>query len=297
VFNNVSSIKLREYLLQHADIIASVDLPENVFKASGTGCETGVLFFRKKNIKSEFGLNFEAYKVDFVGYETQTKFAKKISQNDLYDILNNSDYDKKTLVSSLNNTKRFDGKYYIRKEKNYGKTKLDIFKNSGKKVSEIYKNKSDVIKYIQYSDIDPVFGIIKSFTEFEVSEAPNRAKIVIRDGDILIPKLKQSSDKIAIVTKEFDGCVVTNGFKVIRPIDGKDSELVFALFRNKKIQQQIQDFSSGTIMPSIDDEYFNEIVLIDEEINETLLTKKVKEIFELIEIAKIKMIELTESIR
>ena len=145
---------------------------------------------------------------------------------------------------------------------------------------------------MQYSDIDPVFGIIKSFTEMELCEAPSRAKIVINTGDILIPKLKQSSDKIAIVTQEFDGCVATNGFKVIKPKDGKESELVFALFRNKEIQEQLQDYSSGTIMPSVDDDYFNEIVKLDREINEEKMVNKVKEIFELIDIAKNKMIEL-----
>jgi restriction endonuclease S subunit len=126
----------------------------------------------------------------------------------------------------------------------------------------------------------------------ELSEAPSRAKIVIKTGDILIPKLKQSSDKIAIVTKEFDGCVATNGFKVIRPKNGKESELVFAIFRNKEIQEQLQDYSSGTIMPSVDDEFFNEIVNLSREIDEEKMTNKVKEIFELINIAKNKMIEL-----
>jgi type I restriction enzyme M protein len=294
VFNNVSSIKLREYILEHAEVIASVDLPENVFKASGTGCETGILFFKKKEKKSETKNSFEAYKIDYVGYETQTKFAKKIPQNDLQDILEDCENVKKTIVENLSVTKRFDGKYYFRKNKNNGKSILDIFENSGGKISEVYKNNSDIIRYVQYSDIDPVFGVIKSFTEMELSEAPSRAKIVIKTGDILIPKLKQSSDKIAIVTQEFNGCIATNGFKVIRPKNGKESELVFALFRNREIQEQLQDYSSGTIMPSVDDDYFNEIVKLDREIDEGKMVSKVKEIFELIDIAKNKMMELND---
>lgn len=292
VFNNISSTKVREYILQHADIIATVDLPENVFKSSGTGCETGLLFFRKKTDKIVKNIEFEAYKVDYVGYETQTKFAKKILDNDLLSILNDDSNVKKTIVKNLNISKRLDGKYYFRKEKNSNKNLLNIFEDSGEKVSQKYKNATDLIKYVQYTDIDPVFGIIKSFTEMELSDAPSRAKIVVKEGDILIPKLKQSSDKIAIVTKEFDGCVVTNGFKVIKPKPNVEPELIFAIFRNKKIQEQLQDYSSGTIMPSVDDEYFNEIVEIDNNSNSKILVKKVKEIFELIDIAKNKMMEL-----
>jgi type I restriction-modification system DNA methylase subunit len=292
VFNNISSIKLREYILQNADIIASVDLPENVFKASGTGCETGILFFRKKENNVNVDVNFEAYKIDFVGYETQTKFAKKITQNELLDILNDKTDIKKTIVNELNETKRIDGKYYFRKKLNLNKPVLNIFENSGKKLNSKYKNQDDIIKYVQYADIDPVFGVIKSHTEYELSEAPSRAKIVVEEGDILIPKLKQSSDKIAIVTKEYDGCVVTNGFKVIKPKENIAPELVFAIFRNKKIQEQLQDFSSGTIMPSVDDEYFNEIVQEHSEENNKILVEKVKEIFSLIDLAKNKMSEL-----
>jgi type I restriction-modification system DNA methylase subunit len=297
VFNNITTIKLREYILQNADIIASIDLPENVFKASGTGCETGILFFRKKENKVKSKVNFEVYKIDFVGYETQTKFAKKIKQNDLLEILNNLGNIQKTIVNELSPTKRLDGKYYFRKKKNMGKEILNIFEDSGEKITEVYKNDTDIIRYVQYTDIDPVFGIIKSYTEIELSDAPSRAKIVVKTGDILIPKLKQSSDKIAIVTKEFDKCVVTNGFKVIRPKEGKSSELLFALFRSKKIQEQLQDYSSGTIMPSVDDEYFNEIVSIDGEFDENILIKQVKEIFSLIDDAKNKMFELSSVIK
>lgn len=292
IFNNVTSTKLREFILLHTDIIATVDLPENVFKASGTGCETGILFFRKKINKSLNDINFHAYKIKYVGYETQTKYAKKIEQNELLDILNDGINVQKTNVTTLNKTKRLDGKYYIRKQLNQEKKILSVFTDSGKNVSSVYKNPTDNIKYVQYTDIDPVFGIIKSFTDMELSESPTRAKIVVETGDILIPKLKQSSDKIAIITPEFNGCVVTNGFKVIKPKPKFKSEYVFAIFRNKQIQEQLRDFSSGTIMPSIDDEFFDELVESDDLGSQETLVKKVKEIFELIDNAKNKMMEL-----
>jgi type I restriction-modification system DNA methylase subunit len=289
VFNNVSMIKLREFILHHTEIIASIDLPENVFKSSGTGCETGILFFRKKISQENKDINFEAYKVEYVGYETKTKFAKKIPQNDLLDILKNPNYPNRKNVKEINSTKRIDGKYYIRKEKNKNKEPLKIFENSGIGVTKFYNEPTSIIRYVQYSDIDPVFGIIKSFTEFELSDAPSRAKIVVREGDILIPKLKQSLDKVAIVTNEFDGCVVTNGFKVIKAKSGYSPELIFAIFKNTKITSQLFDFSSGTIMPSVDDEFFEELVQDLPNSNFEKIEKNIKEIFKLINLAKDKM--------
>lgn len=286
IFNNVSLKNIRNHILDYCDIIASVDLPENVFKSTGTGCETGILILQKKDKKSKEFKPFIAYKVDYVGYETQTKFAKKITKNDLIEIIENANYNKKIEVSSLNDSLRIDAKFYFRKNLEKNKPELSIFVQSGEKVNKIYKNE-DLIKYVQYSDIDPVFGTIKSFTEMYFSDAPSRAKIVVRENDILIPKLRQSVDKVAIVTSEYDGCVVTNGFYVIKPKKNISVNYLFGILRKKQIKNQLEDFSSGTIMPSIDDCYFSELKYDVEEINEyEKINEKITNVFDLINNAK-----------
>jgi type I restriction-modification system DNA methylase subunit len=285
-FNNVSLKDEREFLLENCDIIATIDLPENVFKSTGTGCETGILIFRKKIDKTIPTPEFTAYKVDYVGYETQTKFAKKIDSNDLITILNKSTYKKMVIVKSLNKSKRIDGKFYYRKSITNETPNLNLFIKSGEMVNKKY-NKNDIIRYVQYSDIDPVFGLIKSYTEYEVNEAPSRAKIVVKTNDILIPKLKQSSDKICLVTEEYNGCVVTNGFYVVRAIDTKDTNYLFGVLRKGFIQEQIKDFSSGTIMPSIDDNHFEELKYNGDSVEEIKkIDVSITKVFELIKTAK-----------
>lgn len=286
LFNNISLKDERDYLLTHCDLISSVDLPENVFKSTGTGCETGILFFRKKEKVDNIVNPFIAYKVDYVGYETQTKFAKKIEQNNLVDIIKYENYSNKTVIDCLNNTSRIDAKYYLMKKKLSNVPVLNLFEKSGLNINKIYKDE-DEIRYVQYSDIDPVFGIIKSFSKIDRISAPSRAKIVVRTNDILIPKLKQSSDKIAMVTQEYDGCVVTNGFYVIKPKIGVDVNYLFGVFRKIQIQEQIKDYSSGTIMPSIDDVYFDDIRYSPDNENEVkLISSKINEVFTLINNAK-----------
>ena len=287
VFNNVSLKTLREYLLEKCDLIASVDLPENVFKSTGTGCETGILIFRKKDKKTKKDKSFIAYKVDYVGYETQTKFAKKISKNDLESILiDNQSYQNKIEVSHLVDSKRIDGKFYFTKNKYKNLSVLDLYEKSGSNITKVYSD-DDIIKYVQYSDVDPVFGLIKSYSEFTKSEAPSRAKIVVRTNDILIPKLKQSSDKITLVTEEYDGCVVTNGFYVLKSKDIMNTKFLFALLRKDVIQEQIRNYSSGTIMPSIDDDYFEDIRYYEFTVDEkNEVESKINNVFKLIKTAK-----------
>jgi len=285
-FNNISLKDERKYLLDNCEIIASVDLPENVFKSTGTGCETSILFFRKKDKPNDEIKDFLAYKIDYVGYETQTKYAKKIPQNDLNSIIYDKNFKNKVQVNTLYSSLRIDGKFYLRVNTLLETPKCELFQKSGKNINKIFKD-SDLIKYVQYSDIDPVFGVIKSSTIMEKSDAPSRAKIVVETNDILIPKLKQSSDKVAIVTPEYDGCVVTNGFYVIKPKEGVDVNYLFGVIRKKQIQEQLKDYSSGTIMPSIDDEFFDIIKYKKElENEEIIISEKVTEVFTLIGEAK-----------
>ena len=92
---------------------------------------------------------------------------------------------------------------------------------------------------------------------------------------------------MALVTSDYDGCVVTNGFYVIRAKNDKDTNYLFGIFKKKEIQDQIKDYSSGTIMASIDDEYFDEIKYSEESKNEyEEINNKINKVFELIGCAK-----------
>ena len=189
-------------------------------------------------------------------------------------------------MDSLNDSLRIDAKFYLREFLEKNKPSLSIFEQSGEKVNKIYKD-DDLIKYVQYSDIDPVFGTIKSYTEMYFLDAPSRAKIVVRENDILIPKLRQSIDKVAIVTSEYDGCVVTNGFYVIKPKKNISVNYVFGILRKKQIQNQLVDYSSGTIMPSVDDCYFSNVKYeIEEEDEYNIIDQKITNVFNLIKSAK-----------
>jgi type I restriction-modification system DNA methylase subunit len=259
IFNNSSAKKIREHLITYCNIISSIDLPSNVFKTSGTGCETSILFFQKKLSNSNITdqRNCKLYKVDFVGYETSTRFAKQIPQNNLNDILNDAigyvDIPQSGLID------RMDAKFYIRKRisEKYSEYLCKYFINKTDYIKSFVNYKE--IKYIQYSDIDSHFGRITGCeTITEIEDIPNRAKFLVEEGDILIPRLSASNNKIAIVSKEYEGCIASNGFFVLKPI-GISKEVLFKILKQPEILQQFKDFSSGTIMPGMDDLYLNDI--------------------------------------
>jgi len=263
IFNNTSTQYVRRFLLENTNILASIELPEGVFKSSGTGCETSLLFFKKlpsENTKCKMYLPLH------IGYETKTKFAKKIDNNDLDLILNDEfeyiEVDKTKLLE------RCDAKYFVfQSNLKYKFNNLislssfyDIITTSKSDLNK-FLSERDYVKYIQYSDIDDFFGYIRNVDEFEVSDLPNRAKQIVKKGDVLIPRLTGSSgNKMAIITDEYDNCLASSGFFVLRPKNNYESEFIFSIFRTKFMQNQMNSISSGTIMPSVDDEYFYKLV-------------------------------------
>lgn len=250
ILNNSSDLFVRKYILSNCDILASVDLPENTFKSSGTGCDTSVIFIRKK-VESENCKTFLFYPKE-VGFERKTKLAKEIEQNDLETCIK-SFRDNFTEFEYSISESRFDAKYYLLKKD--GNKLNSICDKSGNRLRPF----NDTKKYIEFSNIDD-FGFINGCKEYEHSDLPSRAKIVVKTGDLICARLKQSSDKIAIITEEYNDCVVSTGFVVIRP-KNLNPEFILALLKSEKIQTQIKSKTTGSIMASTTDDEFMSVVI------------------------------------
>ena len=289
ILNNSSRLDIRNYLLSKTNILSCIDLPSNVFKACGTGCESGILFFQKKQPNINKNKNCKLFKVDYIGFETQTKFAKPINKNDLINIINDTHHNFIELTQD-DLKYRFDPKFHIQKKYNKN-SKLNYLSKYFSVKKNIFKigssSNSNMIKYIQYSDINTTFGIIKGYEIYDESDLPSRAKYIINTGDVLVPLLKQSINKIAIVTPEYDGCVCSNGFAVLKPRDNYSTEFLFTLFKEKDIKEQLMNFSSGTIMPSFDVKYFPELKIRNIFKNEmNIRTDKIRKSFGYLDEAK-----------
>lgn len=257
--NNSSTKKMRNLLLDNATLLASVDLPSAVFKNTGTGVDTSLLFFRKAAASIT---KCKMYAVDSVGYETKTKFQRPLTENCLEDIL--KDRKKPIEINQSKLTDRLDAKYFINQQNNINlpikmngyyeiitTTKKDLLK---------YLDNNDVIKYVQYSDIDNTFGFIKSHTEYTDKDLlPSRASEIVCVGDVIVPRLGVSTDSVAIVTQEYNNTIVSSGFIILRPKTGYTTEFIFTLFKSKLVKKQMECLATGSIMASVTDNYFSEL--------------------------------------
>ena len=141
------------------------------------------------------------------------------------------------------------------------------------------KEPNRLFKYIQIQNIDEENHRIFSYTPILGKEAPGRAKMLIKDGDILLPILGGSLRSVTIVPKKFDNEVATNGFAILRISDKNLRYYIFYYLTTKFAQMQIERQLTGTIMSSISkSELENLLIPLPDSVAQDRVAKKIKEV-------------------
>jgi len=168
--------------------------------------------------------------------------------------------------------KRFDPKFYQPKYKELKEKLLkagavplgDVVEIVSKK-AQILKNPEATIRYIELSDVNPRSSELISYTEMKVYEAPSRASYEIKEGDVITAVAGNSTGTekhaSAYVTKEFDGCICTNGFRVLRPKKVDPFYLLYFL-RTKEFLMQMYQHRTGATIPTVSDTDLKKILII-----------------------------------
>ncbi|MGC8622005.1 MAG: N-6 DNA methylase [Caldisphaera sp.] len=282
ILNNENLTYVRDFIRSKTIIKAVISLPDRAFKASGANSKTSLLFLKKKTSQNEIQPPIFMAVAEYVGYETKTKEAKPIDENDLPTILNTyKEYkasksfenlkDKTDALEVLNVTPacfligadllrdRLDATYY------YARYVFELEGNSclvgniaiqSKITVNPRQEPTKAIKYIQYSNIESNLGDVTNYFDVLGEEAPSRAKLLVSAGDVIAAKVKDSEENVAIIPEEYDGAIVSSGFVVLKPLSPMTPEALFVLLRLKTTLNQVRWKSSGTILPAISDEEY-----------------------------------------
>jgi len=202
-------------------------------------------------------------------------------------------------------TMRFDAEYYQPKYKKI----IEILNKSGFKVEKLAKvvnvsakkvnpraNPTKRIKYVELADINPSTGEIESFNDLYGYEAPSRARMAIRSGDVLVASLSGSLNNIGIVPQELNGEVASTGFFVINS-ENYLNEFLFLLFRSELMKKQLEQKTAGAIMAAVPKSVFGDLLvpIIPRQKQENI-AELVKQSFSLRKEAKQLLDEATEKI-
>lgn len=195
------------------------------------------------------------------------------------------------LSQSLQKTGRLDSEYYQSKYedierviKNYKggfcRLKVDEIKDDNfiPKAEEKYC-------YIELANIssfgntsEPLFDLGKNL--------PTRARRKVKIGDFIMSSVEGSLQSCALITPEFDNCLVSTGFYVINSHQ-INSETLLVLFKSDFFQNYLKKFTSGTILTAISKEELQNLLIPILDLNtQTQIADKLKLSFALKKEAK-----------
>jgi type I restriction enzyme M protein len=172
------------------------------------------------------------------------------------------------MASQLNS--RFDFDYYSPETR-------QLFLNSTNKtyklgdICEIVKSKSDKlkisngsVKYIELSDINTQTYEIISASSYNIHELPSRASYELLEGDIITAVAGNSvgtkKHTTAYVSKDYYGCICTNGFRVLRNIKINPFYLLYYM-KTDKFLKQMYMYRTGAAIPAVSDADLGNIII------------------------------------
>lgn len=113
-----------------------------------------------------------------------------------------------------------------------------------------------VFRYVQISDIDIELGRIKSFRTFRGDNAPNNARRIMREGDVLVSTRRPTRGAVISVPSEFDAQICTVFFTSLRVSNREELDPRYlALFlRTSLARYQFSSLITETAYPVISDD-------------------------------------------
>lgn len=322
-FENPSLDYLRYYIKLKAKILAIVNLPQETFIPFGTGVKTSLLFLEKEtpNAIKQYPIFFgRVRKLGYQGNKNGTPIYKKdqygqIIKDDLGQSILDEDFSvivdayksfqkgikiEKENSFSINYNElngRFDYDFYSPENRKMfsdldnGKTVrlgdiCDIIKIKSKKL----KDQNLTVEYVELSDINTHSYEIINSTTYQVHELPSRGSYEIQEGDIITAIAGNSvgtrKHATALVTKDFEGCICTNGFRVLRNFK-IDRHYLLYFFKSEIFLKQMFMYRTGAAIPNVSDiDLANTLINLPDEKTIKEISKKMKKAFDLREESK-----------
>lgn len=142
------------------------------------------------------------------------------------------------------------------------------------------------LKYIDIGNVSSVDGI-KEIQYFNFSNAPSRARRIVKYGDIIVSTVRTYLRAITSIKEDYDNCICSTGFAVITPKDNVQQDFVVYAIENESFIAQIIANSQGISYPAIN---------VSQLENLKLAFPSIKKQKEIVDFLKIKLLEIDSTI-
>ena len=208
--------------------------------------------------------------LDFIGREL-ARFIESIeSGKDGFFLSLDVDKDKIFLILYSALEARLDSNFYkteytslISKIKKLPNNKLGHFVEFSDETWDQKTIFNKIFPYIEIGEIDISSGEIKNISNIEIQDAPSRAKMIVRGGDILISTTRPNRGAIVKIDEVEHLFIASTGFSIIRKItkNNINNKFLFHILRQSLSLKQMEQRSSGGNYPAITQEELKNILI------------------------------------
>lgn len=195
--------------------------------------------------------------------------AKKASElaiiNDISKKYPHLNISVRPLSKSLYKSGRLDSEYYQSKY-NLMETKIKDYKGgycklqpSEIKDSNFTPKAQEKYRYIELANIGNNGNISEPLEDFG-ENLPTRARRKVKTDDFIMSSIEGSLASCALITPEFDNCLVSTGFYVLNSAQ-LNGETLLVLFKCEFFQEYLRKFPSGTILTAISKDELQNILI------------------------------------
>lgn len=111
-----------------------------------------------------------------------------------------------------------------------------------------------IFSYIDLSAVDQNDKTINAAASIRGSDAPSRARQIVKKGDILVSTVRPNLNGVAAITEEFDGATASTGFCVLRPRTEKLSgRFLMHWVRSAQFVETMVRQATGASYPAVTD--------------------------------------------
>jgi hypothetical protein len=117
-------------------------------------------------------------------------------------------------------------------------------------------------RYIEISGVNTTTGEANA-VETHVAEAPSRARMQVRRGDVIVSLTRPHYGAIAAIDDSLDRCIASTGFAVLRDllVDDLDRSYLWTVLRCQMSLMQMQQRSSGGNYPAITEDELQRVLV------------------------------------
>ena len=136
------------------------------------------------------------------------------------------------------------------------------------------------IDYIDIAGIDNTRHVIGEVKQYQLKDAPSRARQIVRAGDVLFATVRPYLRNIAPVPNDYDQQIASTGFAVLRPAQGICPAFLFYRAISRDFVNALSGMQYGVSYPAVKDEQVRDQLLWLPPLREQYrIVAKIKELF------------------